>query len=195
MTFDINRFAAACEAAAASDDPPGQVHALVGQAVANPALLNSQFGNTEEEETLLYASDNLVIVHLRLTPNVHYPPHNHNMVAVIGIYCGRERGHSYALHEDRIVDQGFHDYGAGDVAVMDKDAIHSVVNPHTSFSFGLHVYLGNLLTVPRSIWNPASGDEHPYTDEQYFTLARPYDNEKPYAVPETCSAHTANANC
>ena len=62
---------------------------------------------------------------------------------------------------------------AGDVYVMDANAIHAIKNPKSSVNGALHVYGGSLMTRPgRSFWHPDSGEELPYDYEQVIAFSR-----------------------
>jgi predicted metal-dependent enzyme (double-stranded beta helix superfamily) len=52
--------------------------------------------------------------------------------------------------------------GVGDVTILGRDVIHSVVNPLTKISGAIHVYDGEFLTVQRSMWDAETLLEKPY---------------------------------
>src|SRR5438874_13833627 len=51
----------------------------------------------DDDEVLLHASQNLTIYHITLSPGLQYPPHNHLMDALIGIYVGGETNFVYPV--------------------------------------------------------------------------------------------------
>jgi predicted metal-dependent enzyme (double-stranded beta helix superfamily) len=93
-------------------------------------------------------------------------PHDHRMVAVIGIYAGREDNVFWRRisgePRGRIEAAGGKDLCQGDVAVLGRDIIHSVTNPMQQFTGALHVYAGDFFATPRSEWNPRTLTEQPY---------------------------------
>lgn len=191
--FSLNRFVKECERMAAQSDAAASIRALVESAISQPDSLREALPNFDGDESLLYASPILVAVHLRMTPNVHYPPHSHNMPVIVGIYAGSERNHSYELSDCGPVDVGQKDYSAGDVLVLSPDAIHSVANISDDYSYGLHVYVGDLIHQDRNIWDPDTNEAFPYSDERYFGLSRPYDESRPFNRPAVCYAHERTA--
>ena len=52
--------------------------------------------------------------------------------------------------------------GTGDVTILGRDVIHSVVNPLAKISGAIHVYDGEFLTVQRSMWDAETLVEKPY---------------------------------
>jgi len=70
------------------------------------------------------------------------------------------------LHSWRPVDRRLQPHDAavlfpGDVAALPMDAIHSVTNPLTRFTSGIHIYGGDFFATPRSQWDPESLVEAP----------------------------------
>ena len=189
--FSFDAFIAECEAALADNDRVEKIRSAVAIAIANPQALAAALPEFAGDEELLHASGNLVVVHLRMTPNVHYPPHNHNMPVVVGIYTGAERSHSYERVANGLIETGRHDNSAGDVVVLHTDAIHSVANIGADYSYALHVYVGDLIHQDRNIWQPRTHSKYPYSDETYFKFAEAYDDTKSFARPAVCFAHGA----
>lgn len=186
--IDFGRFTRVCEAAVDAADFETIVEAL-RRAVTKPERLHSELPSFDGDETLLYSSTNLTIVHLRLTPNAHYPPHNHNMPAIVGIYAGREHNQRYRITGDRLSTISSNEFSAGSVYVLPRDTIHSVANPDEEYSYGLHVYAGDLVNQERSIWDPDTFVSHPYSDERYFSFCRAFDCTRPFEAPAVCYAH------
>ena len=62
----------------------------------------------------------------------------------------------YERARDGLRERGRCVVAAGDVLVLDTDAIHSVENPGRDWTSGLHVYGGDILAVARSAWGPDS---------------------------------------
>jgi predicted metal-dependent enzyme (double-stranded beta helix superfamily) len=86
-------------------------------------------------------------------------PHNHNMFAVIGIYGGREDNIFWRRLDDpdgpALEAAGTDSLGAGQVATLGPDIIHSVANPIRKLTPALHVYGGDFFNPsrPRSQWD------------------------------------------
>jgi predicted metal-dependent enzyme (double-stranded beta helix superfamily) len=88
------------------------------------------------------------------------------MSAVIGMYGGREDNMFWRRVPNptkfQIEAAGGHALGAGDVTILGRDVIHSVVNPLAKLSGAIHVYDGDFLAVQRSMWNCETLAEEPY---------------------------------
>lgn len=141
----------------------------------------------DEEESLLYCDETLTVVHARLTPNIHFPPHEHGMTAVIATYEGVESHHLYKAAGSGIEECGIRTSKALDVCVLGVDAIHSIVNPGADFSRSVHVYLGDLVGRPRRLWNHEGTECVNYADEEYYAWSKPYTNSKPFNRPKQAS--------
>lgn len=142
------------------------------------------------EETLLYRSDALTILHARLTPNIHFPPHEHGITAVIATYDGVETHHLYRAVDSRLEDCGKVNARALDVSVFGSDVIHSIVNPSTHYSRSLHVYLGDLIGRTRRLWNHHGGECVNYADQPYYEWAKPYDTSRSFLMPQPAALYS-----
>jgi len=103
---------------------------------------------------VLHRAVTLTIFAAHWAPRMSLPTHDHRMWALIGIYTGREDNILW-----RRTPQGLEAYGAsvvfaGQVAALASDAVHSVTNPLTRFTGGIHVYGGDFFATPRSQWDP-----------------------------------------
>src|SRR5687768_3437291 len=94
MTFNLNRFIDACLDCTSGANPSERVRHLLQSAVDDPAI-GTALPLTQEDETLLHTSAELTVYSLRLTPRIHYPPHDHRMTAIIGLYEGVETNYLY----------------------------------------------------------------------------------------------------
>ena len=188
--FDLRKFIARCAQFMEGSDPVGDIRTLLSEEIKNVERFAAGLPPIKDEETLLHRSSNLYIVNLRLTPNVHYPPHNHHMPVILGVWGGSEINISYERTESGLRKTGEKTLSVGDVPVVPKEAIHSVVNDGETYSNSFHVYLGDLSTQERTIWRHETSESFPYSDETYFELAVPYRADRPFNRPETCYAHS-----
>ena len=188
--FDLRRFVAECKACLDTPNPVDRVRALVDCAVAQPRALAAALPRSDEDETLVHADERIMLVHIQLTPNVHFPPHNHHMPVVVGLFHGVETNIMYLLDSDgrpRAIERSA--VVAPTTYLVPEDGIHSVANHGETRSAALHVYLGDLVHQARTIWNPATFARHPYSDERYFDLAVPFDLSRPFRRPSTPDVH------
>ncbi len=176
MHFDVDSFVSQCRAANRSGaDPINAVRDVVDEAVSRAAEILQVLPASGEEEILLYQSSDLTIYRVLVFQGLQYPPHEHGMPVVLGIYAGCETNLLYTrLKEDhhRIKQIGRIDVGAPQVRVLDGDVIHSVTNPHPEPAAALHVYFGNLSLQKRSLWTLDLDGEQQFDPQSYFARAR-----------------------
>jgi predicted metal-dependent enzyme (double-stranded beta helix superfamily) len=162
MSFDRERFVDDCVAAAAEHDPQAAVREVLARAVADYSAVLSALGTPNAAGLdVLHRSPMLTIFAAKWAPRMHLPAHDHRMWALIGIYTGREDNIFW-----RRTDRAIHARAAsvlfpGDVAALPADAIHSVTNPLSHFTAGLHLYGGDFFDTTRSQWNDETLAEEP----------------------------------
>jgi predicted metal-dependent enzyme (double-stranded beta helix superfamily) len=172
-TFDLDRFVSDCAAALEQQDAPAAVKRLVKVAADTREATLAGLPDEGRTEIILHASEQLTVVRVACEPHRAYPPHDHQMHALIGILDGAETNTFYRrVDGDGIAATGSTTCGAGEVLALHPDAIHSVANLGDHSSVGLHVYLGDLFSLHRTIWDVETGTTFPYSDETYFRLAR-----------------------
>jgi len=126
-----------------------------------------------DDEMLLHVSAKLTIYHITLSPGVQYPPHNHLMDALIGIYKGEETNLIYSdAGGGQIGAATRRDALAPSVIHMGPDTIHAVANRGQARSGALHVYLGNLPNTARQLWFADGLRPEPFDNGRYLAGAR-----------------------
>jgi predicted metal-dependent enzyme (double-stranded beta helix superfamily) len=106
----------------------------------------------------LYHADDLTIINVIWAPMMTIMPHEHRMWAVIGVYTGREdnmfwRRIDSAPGPTRVEAVGARALSIGDAEPLDRDIIHSVINPIPRLTGAIHVYGGDFFAVSRSEWD------------------------------------------
>jgi hypothetical protein len=79
----------------------------------------------------------------------------------IGIYTGREDNILWERKKNGLEANNAKCLFAGDIAVLNTNAIHSVTNPLQRFTGGLHIYGGDFFATERSQWDPETLKEEP----------------------------------
>lgn len=167
--FDRDRFIADCQTAVA--DGQAAIREHVQAAVADPAGVMAALGEPEQPGVFpLYQAPDLTIINFVWAPYMSLLPHNHRMFAVIGIYAGREDNMFWRQLDEAAPDRpqveaaGAKSMGAGEVATMGRDIIHSVANPIGKLTSAIHVYGGDFFEppAPRSQWNYETLREEPW---------------------------------
>ena len=164
--FDLDQFIADLRAALAERSRQA-LKEVVARAVSEPASLLRQIGEPDKGAVqVLHQSPDLTVLNVIWTPKQVTLPHDHRMSAVIGMYGGREDNMFWrrvpGAAQFQIEPAGGQALGTGDVTILGRDVIHSVVNPLAKISGAIHVYDGEFLTVQRSMWDAETLIEKPY---------------------------------
>jgi predicted metal-dependent enzyme (double-stranded beta helix superfamily) len=165
-------FLSAAHQALASASPEHAMRALLDATVEVLRTRPGRWIEHDDDEMLLVSSPELTVYHIALSPRVHYPPHEHRVPAMIGLYHGMETSFSYRRNGTALVQTERHDHAAPCVAVLPADVIHSVVNMGSARSAAIHVYFGDLTAVERSIWDLDLRAERRFDNRFYFEQAR-----------------------
>jgi predicted metal-dependent enzyme (double-stranded beta helix superfamily) len=165
--------------AAAKPDRRDRIGSVLRDTTNHFHSLGRLIHEERDDEVLLHASDALTIYHITLTPGLQYPPHNHLMDALIGIYLGGETNFFYAGSDGPLQIPQTHDVIAPTVVHLPPDAVHSVANTGSQRSGALHVYLGNLPQTRRQMWRFAGERPEAFDNERYLAGARPVADEPP----------------
>lgn len=146
----IEAFIEACRRAVAEPSAEHAVRELMCEALAEPARMARALGDPEHAglKTLYRAAD-LTVLDFTWAPWMCLKPHDHNMWAVVGLVSGREDNIFWRRTEASIEAAGARSLGAGDVAPLGKDIIHSVTNPIGRMTRAIHVYGGDFFAPPR----------------------------------------------
>lgn len=163
--FDLDAFIA--DLKATLDERSRQAtREVVARAVADPVSLLRALGEPEKAGTsVLYHGPEMTVLNIAWGPQQMTMPHDHRLWAVIGLYGGREDNMFWRRRDAAapgIELAGGQALGRGDVAVLGKDVIHSVVNPVRRLSGAIHVYGGDFFTVRRSQWDCETLAEEPF---------------------------------
>jgi predicted metal-dependent enzyme (double-stranded beta helix superfamily) len=164
--FDLEQFIADLRAALAERSRQA-LKEVVARAVSDPASLLREVGEPEKAAVqVLHEAPDLTVLNVVWAPRQVTLPHDHRMSAVIGMYGGREDNMFWRRVANpanfQIEAAGGEALGVGDVTILGRDVIHSVVNPLARISGAIHVYDGEFLKVRRSMWDAETLIEKPY---------------------------------
>ncbi len=179
--FRKDRFVEDCKLAVAQGQ--SAVRELMREAVADPSAIVSELGEPAKAGVYpLYHAADLTVINFVWAPYMTLLPHNHNMFAVIGIYCGREDNMFWRRIDNDsgggagpgIEAAGAESLGAGQVATLGRDIIHSVANPIAKLTSAIHVYGGDFFDPPdpRSQWDHETLLERPWDMENTRAVFR-----------------------
>jgi len=163
--FKLDEFLAACRSTLAASDAERAIRELVAEAVSDPLLVASTFGEPQHAgfETL-YRGPDLTVINFTWAPWMCFKPHNHNLWSVVGIFSGREDNLFWRRTQHSIEAAGARSLGVGEVTTLGRDVIHSVTNPIGKMTRAIHVYGGDFFAPPqpRSEWDPETLKERPW---------------------------------
>jgi len=177
--FDVERFIEDCQTAIAADGGRDAVREILQAAISNPAGIVAVFGEPKRAGVqVLHQSPRLTIMHIAWPPSFTQTPHNHLLWAEIGVYSGREDNifwrRSAPAAKWPIEAIGAASLRAGDCRSLEQDVIHSVTNPLDRVTVGLHVYGGDLMAAPRSMWDGEALVEAPLDYAREDRMAEAY---------------------
>lgn len=135
-------------------DPRRAVREYLVETLDKPGGAAEALGKPEGGINILYNEADLTILNVIWAPGMNVWPHDHRMWAVIGIYGGTEANTLYRRSPERIKAFGGRELHESDVLALGADAIHSVLNPERRFTGAIHVYGGDFVNEPRSMWDP-----------------------------------------
>lgn len=151
----------------------GAISALVAAAVSDGARVIGELGEpTHAGINTLYRAPNLTIINFVWAPCMSLMPHDHHMFSVVGIYTGREDNIFWRRTASGLEAYGAKSLGAGDITTLERDAIHSVLNPIGKMTCAIHVYGGDFFAPPepRSMWDHETLVEGPWEVERVKTV-------------------------
>lgn len=173
--FAVEEFVASCRAAVGDSQPRLAVKEVLDRALANPSQIEAALPPRRAELVPLFVSEELTVMNVVWAPGMTLPPHDHLMWAAIGIYGGDEENLFYRRTAGGLVASGGKSLATADSALLGDDVIHSVHNPRGhAFTGALHIYGGNFMTRPRSVWDPETLEAQAATGEtmqRYFDAA------------------------
>ena len=159
--------------AAKSPSPLQRIETVLRDITNRFHALGALVHEEDDDEVLLHASPNLTIYHITLSPGLRYPPHNHLMDALIGIYKGSETNFIYPVAAGKLEAAERRDFTAPALVHLPPHTVHSVANAGSARSGALHVYLGDLPRTHRQLWNLPGNQAEAFDNERYLAGARP----------------------
>ena len=148
--------------AACGDDPQARVEQALAKALeiwnGPPPWIGRMNSGTFD---LVYASDDLTIMHIVWPPRMITEPHTHSMWATIGLYAGRENNILWNRAGDSIEAVDAKSITKGDVCSFEPDVIHSVHNPLHDVTGAIHIYGGDFMNAQNSEWDQLTLEERP----------------------------------
>jgi len=133
------------------------------------AFVSGVGGNARQ---VFYRSPDLTLLKVCFPNGRRTPPHDHGAWATILLLSGEEKNTLYRREKDTLRRAGEVTLTRGSILPMLKDVVHVAECLGDAPAIGLHVYGGDILDLPRRMWNPESLEEHPLDWTLYQNFAR-----------------------
>lgn len=177
MTFSIDQFITDCREAAVGENAFEATSEIMRQAVNDPAAVRAAISPPAELtyvgdmaigfDKILFEDATVTVFLVDTEPGHLQPPHDHQMYALIGVYEGVERNRFFARENGGLKPAGEQNIEAGKVLRIHPSTIHAISASGSESCRALHVYLGGLSSIDRSLFDPQSGKEEPMTSDRY----------------------------
>ena len=169
--FDIDYLVDELKTAARHTDARALIKSILIRTVENPAWVSTSIPDYTENEVILYEDDTVSIWHCRFPSGSSVPVHDHQMIATIAVYQGTEQNDMWVKSDTNVLEKKTEiRVNAGEVLQIGSDAIHSVSCNSDVDSCAIHVYLGNLTTVKRSLFDTKNQKAMQFDDDNYRHL-------------------------
>jgi len=174
------QFADQCVAALDSASARETIYRLLSDLIADPPALAEQIPRFADDEvpviplgvrlggeSVVHRDERLTVMVLDTLPGVVQPPHEHRMDVCIGVFEGTEEQRFWTRTPDGIRSTTGRMLEAGEVMALGSQAIHAISAPADRPARAVHVYLGDIYSVDRSVFHPETLAEHPMTEDLY----------------------------
>ena len=168
----VARFAGAAESA----DPMGSarqvLESLRGDLAAIEGALGYISGVGGNARQVFYRSPSLTLLKVCFPSGRRTPPHDHGTWATILLLSGEEKNTLYRRENGALRKASEVTLARGAILPMRAETAHVAECIGSAPAIGLHVYGGDILELPRRMWNPETLEEQPLDWTQYETFAR-----------------------
>jgi quercetin dioxygenase-like cupin family protein len=168
----VARFAKAGESA----DPMGSardvLEGLRGDIAAIERALGYISGIGGNARQVFYRSPGLTLLKVCFPSGRRTPPHNHGTWATILLLSGEEKNTLYRRENGALRRAGEVTLARGAILPMRAETVHVAECIGDAPAIGLHVYGGDILELPRRMWNPETLEEQALDWTLYESFAR-----------------------
>ncbi len=170
----LDDFIARCRAATTTETALTDIRAALGELVADRAALADQLElHGADVDQVFHEDDRLTIMLCETSPGTDQPPHDHQLHTMIGIVDGAEVHRFFHRTDTDLAPTKGRTIGPGEVLSMTPDAVHAIAALGPEQCRAIHVYLGSISTVERSLFHPETFTEEPLSIERYTEFIRP----------------------
>ena len=169
--FTVESFVQDMRSIAVAPDATRNLRTYMDKVFTNPTAIAATFEGSQPGDIILFEDDTVSVWRTSFEPGVSVPAHDHQLSAVIGVYRGQERNDFFEADPNCGVRRsGEVTLGVGDVLSIGPNAIHAVTCVSQEPCLGLHVYLGNLTEVERTLFDIDNRTSMPFDDANYNEL-------------------------
>ena len=168
----VRNFSKAAEAANAMSAVREVMEGLRGDLEAVEQTLAFVSGVGGNARQVFYRSPDLTLLKVCFPNGRRTPPHDHGAWATILLLSGEEKNTLYRRENGTLRKAGEVTLNRGSILPMLKDVVHVAECLSDAPAVGLHVYGGDILDLPRLMWNPETLEEHPLDWTLYESFAR-----------------------
>jgi len=166
---------ARCAEASESADPMGSMRQVLeglrGDVAAIERTLAYVPGVGGNAGQVFYRSPGLTLLKVCFPNGRRTPPHDHGTWATILMLSGEEKNTLYRRENGALRRAGEATLTCGSILPMRADTVHVAECLGDAPAIGLHVYGGDILALPRRMWNPETLEEHALEWGQYEKFA------------------------
>jgi len=133
------------------------------------AYISGVGGNARQ---VFYRSPDLTLLKVCFPSGRRTPPHDHGTWASILLLSGEEKNTLYRRENGALRRASEVTLERGSILSLRQDTVHVAECLGPAPAIGLHVYGGDILELPRRMWNPETLEEHALEWGLYETFAR-----------------------
>jgi predicted metal-dependent enzyme (double-stranded beta helix superfamily) len=168
----VARFASAAEERDPMKAARGVLEDLCADIAAIENALTYISGVGGNARQVFYRSPGLVLLKVCFPAGRRTPPHDHGTWATILLLSGEEKNTLYRRDNGTLRKAGETTLTRGAILSMRAETVHVAECIGGAPAIGLHVYGGDILELPRRMWNPETLEEHALEWTQYEAFAR-----------------------
>jgi quercetin dioxygenase-like cupin family protein len=168
----VARFAAARDSGDPMKSARGVLEALRGDVAEIERTLAYIPGIGGNARQVFYRSPDLTLLKVCFPAGRRTPPHDHGTWAVILLLSGEEKNTLYRRENGALRKAGEVTLTRGSILPMLADTAHVAECRGDAPAIGLHAYGGDILELPRRMWNPETLEEHALEWAQYEKFAQ-----------------------
>jgi predicted metal-dependent enzyme (double-stranded beta helix superfamily) len=181
----VTRFAQARESADAMGSVRAVLDGLRNDVAAVEAALDYVPGTGGNANQVFYRAPDLTLLKVCFPNGRRTPPHDHGTWAMILLLSGEEKNTLYRRDHGALRKAGEVTLERGAILPMRADTVHVAECLGDKPAIGLHVYGGDILALPRRMWNPETLEEHALDWTLYESFARAASNAA--GAPAACA--------